>query len=119
MRKVKKKPPGHRSNIVSCSIPENMWLCCDQFTIADLSLAMLLNRLYCLGFEQYLWSSHRPKVLAYFGRVSERESFRKSLSANGSQLQTMWSKVSSAQLVGVATAVSAAVLLVSNFVGVK
>lgn len=101
-----------------------MWLCCEKFTIADLSLAMLLHRLYCLGLDDFFWCQKRPIIATYFKRISERESFQKSLpisssSSTISTVQDMWSKMSPAQIVGFATAISAAVLLVSNLVSVK
>lgn len=98
-----------------------MWLCCEQFTIADLSLAMLLHRLYGLGLDELFWIKKRPSIASYYARISARESFKKTLpkSYTMHSLQDMWSKMSPAQIVGVATAVSAAVLLVSNLVAVK
>ncbi|XP_071451722.1 ganglioside-induced differentiation-associated protein 1 [Hetaerina americana] len=51
------------------------WLCCDQFTVADISLAVLLDRLKCLGLEHRFWVPHRPHLGKYFSKVQERDSF--------------------------------------------
>ncbi|KAG4071709.1 hypothetical protein HA402_011863 [Bradysia odoriphaga] len=50
----------------------NTWLCCDQITIADISLAVLLQRLYSLGFEEYFWMQKRPHLRQYFTKISAR-----------------------------------------------
>lgn len=100
-------------------------MCCEQFTIADLSLAMLLNRLNALGMAEYFWQRDRPLVSAYYQRVSERDAFRRALpllvtrTVASTMQSSFWSKLSSAQMIGVATILSASVLLVSSIVAVK
>ncbi|CAK1556275.1 unnamed protein product [Leptosia nina] len=56
------------------------WLCSEQFSIADINLAVLLQRLWELGLEDRFWSKRkRPHVEQYFERVKERESFKKTI----------------------------------------
>lgn len=53
------------------------WLCCENFSIADINLAVLLQRLWELGFEDRYWSNgKRPLLEDYFNRVRQRESFK-------------------------------------------
>lgn len=92
---------------------KNYWLCCEQFTIADISLGILLHRLYCLGFENHLWANDkRPFVEQFYIRISERESFKKSLPNTLSTIKTVWSKTPSIYKIGVGS-LSAAILLTS------
>lgn len=84
---------------------------------------MLLNRLDALGMGEYFWEHDRPLISAYYQRVSERESFKRALptatQSVAATMQTFWSKLSSAQIIGMATVISASVLLVSSIVAVK
>lgn len=84
---------------------------------------MLLNRLSALGMGDYFWERDRPLVSAYYHRVSERESFKRALpmvtQSVVATMQSFWSKLSSAQMIGIATVISASVLLVSSIVAVK
>lgn len=68
----------------------NTWLCCEQITIADISLAVLMQRLYSLGFEEYFWMQKRPHLRQYFSRISARESFQKSLPTTFSTVRAVW-----------------------------
>lgn len=59
---------------------ENWWLCSNTFTVADISLTILLERLNQLGFECAFWKdSRRPNIEKYYKRVQERESYKKSI----------------------------------------
>ncbi|XP_023936772.1 ganglioside-induced differentiation-associated protein 1 [Bicyclus anynana] len=59
---------------------EDNWLCCEKFTIADISLAVLLQRLWELGLENRFWAEgKRPYIENYFHRVKQRESFKKTI----------------------------------------
>ncbi|XP_072947713.1 ganglioside-induced differentiation-associated protein 1 [Epargyreus clarus] len=59
---------------------EDNWLCCENFTIADVNLAVLLQRLWELGFEQRYWADgKRPHLENYFNRVKQRDSFKKTI----------------------------------------
>lgn len=88
-----------------------MWLCCEQFTIADVSLALMLHRLNCLGLEDHYWRNNkRPLTEAYFNRIRQRESYQKSLPSAYSTMKTVWSKTPSSYKYS-AAAVSAAVVL--------
>lgn len=56
------------------------WLCCDRFTVADISLAVLLSRLSSLGMERNFWTGGmRPQIEIYYKRVQERDSFKKAM----------------------------------------
>lgn len=56
------------------------WLCCENFSVADVSLAILLERLWELGFENRFWAGgKRPLLENYFERVKQRESFKKTI----------------------------------------
>lgn len=113
------------------------WLCCNEFTIADLSLVMLLSRLYHLGLESFFWTRDRPLIEGYFERARERHAYRRLMATVAAKtamaqqplptkaqpltlaIQEIWTKISSAQLIGAATAISAALLLVVVTVAVK
>lgn len=69
---------------------KNIWLCCDRVTIADVSLAVLLQRLYSLGFEEYFWTKKRPYLRQYFSKISARESFIKSMPTTFSTVRAVW-----------------------------
>lgn len=56
----------------------NWWLCSAEFTVADISLAILLSRLYLLGLAQRFWSiATRPYLAVYYQRLNDRSSFHK------------------------------------------
>lgn len=90
------------------------WLCSNEFTIADISLGMLLHRLYCLGFENYFWKNcKRPFIEKFFNKLSsERQSFQKSLPTTFATIKTVWSKTPAVYKFGMG-AISAAVLVTS------
>ncbi|KAF2899502.1 hypothetical protein ILUMI_06674 [Ignelater luminosus] len=59
---------------------ENWWLCSDRFTVADISLTILLERLNQLGFESRFWKNgKRRHVEKYYARVKQRESYKKTI----------------------------------------
>lgn len=67
----------------------NWWLCGELFSIADIDLAILLNRLYVLGHERRFWAEgKRPHLQAYWDRIQQRVSFKRSthISLGGVQL---------------------------------
>lgn len=56
------------------------WLCCENFSIADINLAILLQRLWELGYEGRYWEGgKRPLLENYYNRVKQRESFKKTI----------------------------------------
>ncbi|XP_075979079.1 ganglioside induced differentiation associated protein 1 [Anticarsia gemmatalis] len=62
------------------SQPEGNWLCCENFSIADISLAILLQRLWELGFETRFWADgKRPLLENYYERVKQRDSFKRTI----------------------------------------
>lgn len=65
------------------------WLCGELFSIADIDLAILLNRLYLLGHERRFWAEgKRPHIQAYWERIQQRPSFKRAthISLRGVQL---------------------------------
>ncbi|XP_069999685.1 ganglioside-induced differentiation-associated protein 1 [Penaeus vannamei] len=65
---------------LSLHLPDNLdcWLCGSLFSIADIDLAILLNRLNQLGYERRFWSEgKRPALQAYWERIQKRDSFKK------------------------------------------
>jgi len=58
----------------------NWWLVSPKLTIADVSLSILLYRLWLLGFEKRMWERTRPSVDRYFRRIRKVDSFRKATS---------------------------------------
>lgn len=56
------------------------WLCSDELSIADITLGLMLHRLYSLGFEDYFWTNGKmPYLENYFQNFKSRESFQKSV----------------------------------------
>lgn len=71
---------------------KDWWLCGEMFSIADIDLAILLNRLNSLGHERRYWSDgKRPYLEAYWKRIEQRESFKKAtyFSSHGMQLSVL------------------------------
>ncbi|OQV17246.1 putative Ganglioside-induced differentiation-associated protein 1 [Hypsibius exemplaris] len=62
----------------SVAARKDWWLCSAEFTIADISLAILLSRLYFLGLAQRFWSiATRPYLAIYYQRLNDRASYQK------------------------------------------
>lgn len=118
------------------AVQNGTWLCGEQFTVADLSLAVLLHRLSVLGMDGIGWAAagHRPLVAEYFGRVCERESFRRSVEAQRSvmsqavpkrmadlvaafrslkelRLAVVWNQLTPGQVAAAVTVLSAAMMM--------
>ncbi|KAL4707665.1 hypothetical protein ACJJTC_014846 [Scirpophaga incertulas] len=56
------------------------WLCCETFTIADINLAILLQRLWELGLENRFWANgKRPLLEKYYKCVKQRNSFKQTI----------------------------------------
>ncbi|GBN45280.1 Ganglioside-induced differentiation-associated protein 1 [Araneus ventricosus] len=56
------------------------WLCSEKFTIADISLCILLTRLQILGLaDKFFKDSNLPHVQDYFKRAQQRDSFKKTM----------------------------------------
>lgn len=55
-------------------------MCCETFTIADINLAILLQRLWELGLEGRYWAGgKRPLLAKYYDRVKQRDSFKRTI----------------------------------------
>ncbi|XP_026762506.1 ganglioside-induced differentiation-associated protein 1 [Galleria mellonella] len=93
---------------------EGNWLCCEKFSIADVNLAILLQRLWELGLEGRFWTGgKRPLIENYFNRVKQRESFKRTIPSLLFHIKMIISSQPPAYL-GAAGAVSVAV--VASFV---
>nr|CAD7261774.1 unnamed protein product [Timema shepardi] len=58
----------------------NHWLCCERFTVADVSLTILLDRLARLGLATYFWGADKkPYLKQYYHRVQLRDSYKKTV----------------------------------------
>ncbi|XP_077289097.1 ganglioside induced differentiation associated protein 1 [Arctopsyche grandis] len=59
---------------------EGMWLCSKEYSIADISLTILLVRLDALGLDSYFWTNGKSKYIEkYYRRVQKRDSFKKTI----------------------------------------
>jgi len=57
---------------------ERRWLTGDNFTAADCILAVTLNRIFWIGYENYVVSEKRPLLKQYWDNIQSRDSFVKS-----------------------------------------
>jgi len=88
---------------------QNWWLCCDRFTVADIGLTILLDRLNRLGLEQHFWEAgKKPHILQYYRRVQQRDSYKKTIPSAVS-LVRMFIQTQAPLIVGAAVAVAAIV----------
>eukprot|EP00058_Branchiostoma_floridae_P008495 XP_002593983.1 hypothetical protein BRAFLDRAFT_57407 [Branchiostoma floridae] len=70
---------------------QQMWLCCESFTAADIALSTLLHRLTFLGLSRRYWGNGiRPHIQNYYTRVQEHPSFKQVL---GNVNNILWSAV--------------------------
>jgi len=56
------------------------WLVSPHLSIADISLGILLYRLWQLGYEKRMWEYSRPALDRYFKRIKQLDSFKKATS---------------------------------------
>lgn len=69
---------------------EDWWICCENFTMADILLAIILKRLDFLGlWEKYFSNGKNPHLVKYYNRVKQRESFKKVYSNTTALLQML------------------------------
>lgn len=65
------------------------WLCGQKFTIADISLCVLLNRLRVLGlFDRYFKDDNLKHLQDYFKRAQLRDAYRRTMSQSSSILKS-------------------------------
>ncbi|XP_063222845.1 ganglioside-induced differentiation-associated protein 1 isoform X2 [Bacillus rossius redtenbacheri] len=88
------------------------WLCCERFTVADINLTLILDRLDRLGLAGYFWEGgKKPHVSQYYRRARKRESYRKAVPSTLFSLQTLLSRQAPEFIgLGVAGAVSVVAL---------
>lgn len=92
------------------------WLCGDTYTLADLSLTVLLHRLSALGLEHLFWKPNRPLTGLYYERVCTRDSFRHSISTHRKympkRLEVLLSQFTPIQIASAVTVFSAILVMV-------
>lgn len=95
---------------------KNWWLCTDRFTVADIALTILLERLNQIGLENRFWANGvRPHVEEYYRRVQERESYKNTIPTTFMFIKTVF--ISQAPLIiGVSIAAVVAVIVGGWFV---
>lgn len=97
------------------------WLCTDQFTAADISLTILLERLNQLGFESRFWArGKRPSIAHYYERARLRKSFQLTVPTKFDNLRAIASKHGQNPLVVFFTAIAVVlggVIMFRKFVG--
>lgn len=70
---------------------DKRWLCSERFTVADISLTILLDRLYRVGLDQWFWGHNKKPALArYYKRVQQRESYKKTIPSNMVHMKTFF-----------------------------
>lgn len=70
----------------------NWWLCSDRFTVADICLTILLERLNQLGYESKFWMNGiRPNIEIYYERVKNRNSYKKTIPNTMTHLMVLYS----------------------------
>lgn len=92
-------------------------MCTDRFTVADIALTILLERLNQLGLESRFWTGDkkRPNIERYYERVKERESYKKTIPNKLFLLKTLIISQNSL-VVGVSAAVAAVALIVGGVI---
>nr|UUV68093.1 glutathione S-transferase [Dendroctonus rhizophagus] len=94
----------------------NWWLCTDGFTVADVSLTILLVRVNQIGMEPYFWTNgKRPHVERYFIRVQERDSYKKTVPTTFSLVKTIF-KTQMPLIIGVSIAAAIALIVGGWFI---
>ncbi|XP_015608147.1 ganglioside-induced differentiation-associated protein 1 [Cephus cinctus] len=63
----------HTFEKIEDALKKGPWLGGDLFTVADISLAILLERLTAVGLDTRLWGN-KPLIGRYYDRLQERES---------------------------------------------
>ncbi|XP_031616589.1 ganglioside-induced differentiation-associated protein 1 [Contarinia nasturtii] len=72
----------------------NSWLCCNQFTLADVSLGILLHRLHQLGLAKYFWGNNKkPYIAKYYEKIMRQKSFQASLPSTMATARAAWMKL--------------------------
>lgn len=90
---------------------KNWWLCTDRFTVADISLTILLERLNQLGFESRFWTAgRRPHIETYYQNAKLRDSYKKTIPSTCFQVKMLICSQKPAHL-GVAGVTALAIVL--------
>ena len=65
------------------------WLFGERYTLGDIAVAPLLDRMEDLGFEA-LWEEDHPRVAEWLHRMQERPAYVKAYSIEGSRLSELY-----------------------------
>ena len=95
---------------------KSWWLCTDKFTVADISLTILLERLNQIGLEPRFWTNGiRPHIEEYYRRGRGRDSYKQTVPNTFSLIKTIF--VAQAPLiVGVSIAAILAIVVSGWFI---
>lgn len=96
--------------IVEEQLKPGPWLGGDQFTVADVSLAVLLERMSGLGLENKLWGN-RTEIKNYYERLQQRESFKAAIPRGWLPLVSLTQWQAPAAVTAVLSAVVAGLLI--------
>ncbi|XP_050296805.1 ganglioside-induced differentiation-associated protein 1 isoform X2 [Anthonomus grandis grandis] len=95
---------------------KNWWLCSELFTVADISLSILMVRIYQIGMEPYYWTNgKRPHCERYFNRVQERDSYKKTVPSAFSLIKIFF-KAQMPLILGVSIATAIVIIIGGYFV---
>lgn len=79
------------TELSSRSDDDKRWLCSERFTVADVSLTILLDRLYRVGLDEWFWGNNKKPALArYYKRVQQRDSYKKTIPSNMVHMKTFF-----------------------------
>lgn len=95
---------------------KNWWLCSDRFTVADVCLTILLERVNQVGLEPRFWANgKRPHIEEYYRRVKERDSYKQTIPTTFAFVKTIF--IAQAPLIiGVSIAAAIAIFVGGYFV---
>jgi len=92
---------------------QNWWLCSDRFTVADIALTVLLERLSQLGYESHFWKEgKRPHIEKYYTRVKQRDSYKKTIPTMFFHVKMFISTYQKPLIIGLGISVVAAVAVI-------
>lgn len=73
---------------------DSNWLCCNEFTLADVSLGILLHRLRQLGLEKHFWGNkQKPFLSKYYERITKQKSFQAAIPSRTAITKAAWTKL--------------------------
>ncbi|XP_012255596.2 ganglioside-induced differentiation-associated protein 1 [Athalia rosae] len=95
---------------VEDALKNGPWIGGEQFTVADVSLAVLLERMSGLGLDSRLWGE-REEIKNYYERLQQRESFKAAIPRGWSPLISLIQWQAPAAVTAIFSAVIAGLLI--------